>query len=176
VIGVLLKVVLGVLVIGAGVAVVATIVPTPTACTPDVTASSASDAVERWDAWASGPAPASVTFTEADATAVLREHIAGTDVPLVDPVVHFCSDGSVEVSFAASVGPVSAHGLATGTIAAASPLSIDVTSIQVGALPDALGQLVVGAIGDIAADASSLGLVGPVGAVEVTEGQVTVSQ
>ena len=93
-----------------------------------------------------------------------------------EPVVHFCADGTAQVSFTYPAGPVSIKGLATGAVEPTSPLSVTVTSIQVGGLPSAVTDPIVGSIRDIAADASSLGLVGPVESVVVTEGQAVISQ
>jgi len=173
-IGKVVAIVLGVVVIGVVVVGFLAVVPSPATCTPDVAVSATSDARSRWDAWAAAAAPASVTFTEADATAVLREQ--DRDLAIKDPVVHFCSDGTAQVSFTYPLGPLTIKGVATGTIGSMSPLSVTVTSIAVGGLPSAVTDPVVGSIKDVASQASSLGLAGPVKDVKVSQGQVTVSQ
>jgi hypothetical protein len=53
---------------------------------------------------------------------------------------------------------------------------VAVTSIAIGGLPSAVTDPLVGAIRDVASDASSLGLEGPVNSVQVSEGLVTVGQ
>jgi hypothetical protein len=176
-IGKVFGIVLGVVVIGVVVVGFLAVVPTPATCTPDVAASGgsvASDARSRWDAWTATSAPASVTFTEADATAILRDQ--NPDTAIKDPVVHFCSDGTAQVSFSYPLGPITIKGVATGTIGSMSPLSVTVTSIAIGGLPSAVTDPVVGSIRDIASQASSLGLAGPVKDVTVSRGQVTISQ
>jgi hypothetical protein len=173
-IGKVIGVVLGVVVVGVVVVGFLAIVPSPATCTPDVAASTASDARSRWEEWAAKAPPASVTFTEADATAVLRDQ--SPDIAIKDPVVHFCSDGTVQVSFTYPLGPVTVKGVATGTIGSMSPLSVTVTGIAIGGLPSAVTAPVVGSIKDVASKASSLGLAGPVKDVKVSRGQVTVSQ
>lgn len=173
-VGAIVKLVLGVVVIGGAVGVVATVVPTPSTCTPDAVATSAKDAQARWDAWAGGSGT-SVTFTEGDATAVLRDRL-GADTRLVDPVVHFCGDGTAQVSFGFKAGPATLHGVADGTISPTSPLSVKITTVRVGALPSALSDPVVNAVKGVATDAGSLGLAGPVKTVTVTRGQVVVAR
>jgi hypothetical protein len=173
-IGKVIGIVLGVVVVGVVVVGFLAIVPSPATCTPDVAASAASDARSRWEAWAATAAPASVTFTEADATAVLRDQNPG--LAIKDPVVHFCSDGTAQLSFTYPLGPVTIRGVATGTVESTSPLAVTVTSIAIGGLPTAVTDPIVGSIKDVAAQASSLGLTGPVKDVTVSRGQVTVSQ
>jgi hypothetical protein len=175
VIGTIVKLLLGVVVIGAVVVGVAAVVPSPSTCTADAPAGTAATAQAQWDAWASGTGGQSVTFTEGDATAVLRAHL-GTDTPLVDPVVHFCADGTAQVSFGFKAGPLTLHGAADGTISATSPLSVAVTSIRVGALPSAVSDPIVNTVKGVATDAGSLGLAGPVRTVTVTKGQVVVAK
>ncbi|MFN8630354.1 MAG: hypothetical protein U0838_08530 [Chloroflexota bacterium] len=173
-VGTIIKLVLGVVVIGAVGVGVAAVVPSPSTCTTDVAPGSASDAQAKWDGSANGSA-ASVTFTEADATAVLRSHL-GKDTPLADPVVHFCADGTAQVSFGIKAGPVTLHSVADGTISPTSPLSVKVTAIRVGALPTAISDPVVNAVKGVATDAGSLGLAGPVKSVTVTKGQAVVAK
>ena len=174
-IGTIVKIVLGVVVIGAAAVAVLTIVPTPSTCTPGTTVPATSNAQARWDAWAKASAPASVTFTEADASAVLRAHL-GSASPISDPVVHFCGDGTAQVSFGYKVGPATVKGVAEGTITATSPLTVDVAAIRVGGLPSSVTAPIVDTIKGIASDATSLGLAGPVKTVKVTTGQVVVTQ
>lgn len=173
-IGKVLAVVLGVVVVGVVVVGFLAVVPSPATCTPDAAVGSAEEARAKWDAWASAAAPATVTFTEGEATAVLRDQ--GTDLAISDPVVHFCADGTAQLSFTYALGPVPVKGVATGSVESTSPLSVTVTSIAVGGLPSAVTDPVIGSIKDVASEASSLGLVGPVNSVTVTEGQVTVGQ
>ncbi len=172
-IGTIIKIVLGVIVIGVVAVAVLSIVPTPSTCTPAATVPATSDAQARWDAWTKASAPSSVTFTEADASAVLRAHL-GTASPVSDPVVHFCGDGTAQVAFGYQVGPATVKGVAEGTISATSPLTVDVTAIRVGGLPSAVTAPVLSTIKGIASDAASLGLAGPVKAVKVSTGQVVV--
>lgn len=173
-VGKVIAVVLGVVVVGVVVVGFLAVVPSPSTCTPDVAAGDAADARARWDAWATSAAPATVTFTEADATATLRAN--APDLAIKDPVVHFCSDGTAQVSFTYPVGPITVKGVATGTVGSTSPLTVEVTSIAIGGLPSAVTDPVVGAVKDIAAKAASLGLEGPITGVSVSQGQVTVSQ
>lgn len=169
-----LALVVGVVVVGAAAVSVLLVVPSPSTCTPDAAVGSAAEARAKWEAWASAAPPATVTFTEGDATAVLRDQ--GRDLAITDPVVHFCADGTAQLSFSYALGPVPVKGVATGTVESTSPLSVTVTSIAIGGLPSAATDPFVGAIRDVASDASSLGLVGPVNSVQVSEGQVTVGQ
>ncbi len=173
-VGKVIALVLGIVIVGVVVVAFLAVVPSPATCTPDVAVGSVADARAKWDAWATKSPPASVTFTEADATAVLRDQ--AKDLAIEDPVVHFCSDGTVQLSFTYPAGPVSVKGVATGTVEASSPLSVTVGSIAIGGLPSAVTDPVVGAVKDVASQASSLGLVGPVNAVQVTAGQATISQ
>lgn len=174
-IGTIVKLILGVVVIGAVVVGVAAVVPSPSTCTAEATPGTAATAQAKWDAWAGGSGGSSVTFTEGDATAILRAHL-GTGTPLVDPVVHFCADGTAQVSFGFKAGPMTLRGAADGTISATSPLSVTVTSVRVGALPSAVSDPIVNAVKGVASDAGSLGLVGPVQTVTVTKGQVVVAK
>jgi hypothetical protein len=173
-IGKVLAIVFGVVVVGAVVVGFLAVVPSPSTCTPDVAAGSAAEARAKWDAWAASGPPSDVTFTEADATAILREQ--SPDLAIKDPVVHFCGDGTAQLSFSYPVGPVTVKGVATGTVGSTSPLSVGITSIAIGGLPSAMTEPVVGAVKDVAAKAASLGLEGPINAVSVSQGQVTVSQ
>ncbi len=174
-IGTIVKLVLGVVVIGAVAVGVAAVVPSPSTCTADAAPGVAATAQAKWDAWASGSGGQSVTFTEGDATAVLRAHL-GTGTPLVDPVVHFCDDGTAQVSFGFKAGPLTLHGAADGTISPASPLSVTVSSIRVGALPSAVSDPIANTVKGVATDAGSLGLAGPVKTVAVTKGQAVVAK
>jgi hypothetical protein len=169
-----LAVVVGVVVVGAATVSILLVVPSPSTCTPDADVGSAAEARAKWEAWASASPPATVTFTEGEATAVLRDQ--GRDLSITDPVVHFCADGTAQLSFTYALGPVPVKGVATGTVESASPLSVVVTSIAIGGLPSAATDPLVGAVKDVASEAASLGLVGPVNSVQVTEGQVTVGQ
>jgi hypothetical protein len=171
-IGKVLATVLGVVVVGVLVVGFLAVVPSPSTCTPDATAASAADARAKWDGWASSAPPATVTFTDAEATAIVREQ--SPDLAIKDPVVHFCGDGTAQLSFSYPVGPV--KGVATGTVASSSPLSVEITSIAIGGLPSAITEPVVGAVKDVVAEAASLGLEGPINGVSVSQGQVTVSQ
>ena len=173
-VGKVVALVLGVVVVGALVVAFLAVVPSPATCTPDVAVGSAADARAKWDAWAVKAPPASVTFTEADATAVLRDQ--AKDLAIKDPVVHFCSNGTVQLSFTYPAGPLSIKGVATGTVQATSPLTVTIDTIAIGGLPSAVTDPVVGAVKDVASQASSLGLVGPVHAVQVSAGQATISQ
>jgi hypothetical protein len=173
-IGKVLAIVFGVVVVGAVVVGFLAVVPSPSTCTPDVAAGSAADARAQWDAWAAAAPPSDVTFTEADATAILRER--SPDLAIKDPVVHFCGDGTAQLSFSYPIGPVTVKAVATGTVGSTSPLSVEITSIAIGGLPSAITEPVVGAVKDVAAKAASLGLEGPINAVSVSQGQVTVSQ
>ena len=173
-VGTIVKIVLGVAVVGVGVVAFLTFVPSPATCTPDAVSGSAVDARAKWDGWASSAPPATVTFTEAEATAIVREQ--SPNLAIKDPVVHFCGDGTAQLSFSYPVGPVTVKGTATGTVASTSPLSVEITSIAIGGLPSAITEPVVGAVKDIAAEAASLGLEGPIHQVSVSQGQVTVSQ
>jgi pectate lyase len=178
VIGTIVKLILGVVVIGAVVVGVAAVVPSPSTCTVDAPWGTAGTAQAKWDAWAGGSGGSggsSVTFAEGDATAILRAHL-GTTTPLVDLVVHFCADGTAQVSFGFKAGPMTLHGAADGTISATSPLSVAVTSVRVGALPSAVSDPIVNAVKGVATDAGSLGLAGPVKTVTVTKGQVVVAK
>jgi len=173
-IGKVLATVFGVVVVGVVVVGFLAVVPSPSTCTPDAVAGSAADARAKWDGWASSAPPATVMFTEAEATAILREQ--SPDLAIKDPVVHFCGDGTAQLSFSYPVGPVTVKGVATGTVASSSPLSVEITSIAIGGLPSAITAPVVGAVKDIAAQAASLGLEGPIDQVSVSQGQVAVSQ
>jgi len=169
----IIKIVLGVAVVGVVAVAVLSIVPTPATCTPGTSLAATSDAQARWDAWAKASAPVTVTFTEADATSVLRGHL-GAASPISDPVVHFCGDGTAQVEFGYKIGPATVKGVAEGTISATSPLTVDVTAIRVGGLPSSVTAPVVDTIKGIAKDAGSLGLAGPVKTVKVSTGQVVV--
>ena len=173
-IGKVVGIVLGVVVVGVVVVGFLAVVPSPATCTPDVAVAAASDALSRWDAWAAADPPASVTFTEADATAVLREQ--NTALAIKDPVVHFCSDGTAQLSFTYPLGPITIKGVAIGTVESISPLAVTVTSIAIGGLPSAVTDPVVGTVKDVVEQASSLGLAGPVKDVKIERGQVTVAQ
>ena len=175
-IGKVVALILGVVVIGVGVVGFMAIVPSPATCTPDATVAGTSDARNRWDAWAAKAPPASVTFTEADATAVLREQIQGQGLAIKDPVVHFCGDGTAQLSFTYQLGPVPIKGVAVGSVAATSPRGVTVSSIRIGGLPTAVTDPVVSAVKDVAAQAASLGLAGPVKVVKVSQGTATISQ
>ena len=112
--------------------------------------------------------------TTALSTAIVREQ--SPDLAIKDPVVHFCGDGTAQLSFSYPVGPVTVKGVAAGTVASSSPLSVQITSIAIGGLPSAITEPVVGAVKDVVAEAASLGLEGPINGVSVSQGQVTVSQ
>ena len=175
-IGRIVGLVLGVVVIGVVVVGFLAIVPTPATCTPDATVPATTDVQARWDAYAAAPPPATVTITEGEATALVQAQVQRENLAIKDPVVHFCSDGTAQLSFTYPVGPLSIKGVATGTVKTTSPVGVSVTSILVGGLPAAVTDPVVGAVKDIADKGSSLGLAGPVGSVQVSQGQVTVSQ
>ena len=175
-IGKVVALILGVVVIGVVVVGFMAIVPSPATCTPDAAVAGTSDARSRWDAWAAKAPPASVTFTEADATAVLREQIQGQGLAIKDPVVHFCGDGTAQLSFTYQLGPVPIKGVAVGSVAATSPRGVTVSSIRIGGLPTAVTDPVVSAVKDVAAQAASLGLAGPVKVVKVSQGTATISQ
>ena len=173
-IGKVVAVILGVVVIGVVVVGFLAFVPSPSTCTPDAAAGDAAGAEARWEAWTTAGAGSSVTFTEAEATAILRSR--RPDLAIKDPVVHFCGDGSVQLSFSYPLGPVAVKGVATGTIEATSPLSVTVESVAIGGLPSAATDAVLGSVKQVASDASSLGLAGPVKSVAITQGTATIGQ
>jgi hypothetical protein len=175
-IGLLVKLVLAVLLVGAGAAAVLTVTGSPAACTPDVQVPASAEAFARRQSFVDHRAPASVTSDEGDATAVLRDRLSGQGLPLRDPVVHFCKDGSAQVSFSAPAGPATIKALATGTVAATSPLWVQVTGIGLGGLPRAVTDPLGDALKDPTRDTTSLGLEGAVKTVVITEGKVRITK
>lgn len=173
--GALIKIILaGGVVVGAGVVMVA-VVPTPGACTTDVVLPEVTDVQAKWDSFVSGVAPDRVGFDEAEVTVTLRDALeTAGETGVSDVMVHFCGDGTAQLAFTYSVGPVPVHGLAKGTIPAGSPLRLVVDELVIGGLPTALTDPAVEAARDLIDRVTSFDLEGPIDRVEVLQGSVTV--
>jgi hypothetical protein len=155
-----------------GIALVA--VPTPNACTVDIAVPQVTDARARWDAFATAPAPASVTFDEGEATSELLTALGTETRPVEVRQVHFCADGTTQVAFDYPVGPITVHGLAIGSIPAASPLRFELDRIALGWVPPEVLAPLAGGVRDLVDEVSSFGLTGPVTSIAVEQGSITV--
>jgi hypothetical protein len=158
---------------GAGVVALA-VVPTPTACTPDVPLSNVSDVFTRWGTFVRGAPPQQVRIDEADATVALQAAIAGTDLPVSDVRVHFCADGKAQLAFTYRIGPVGVHGLAICTLPASSPLRLDIGRIIIGDVPAALTDPLVDRARRFLDPLTALSLTGPIDRVEIGAGALVI--
>jgi hypothetical protein len=173
-IGLLVRVVLAGAVLTAIALVGLAIVPAPGACTPDVAPTGGSDVFVRWAGFVRGAAPGQVRFSEAEVTAALEQTRASTNLPITDLHVHFCADGTAQLAFTYRWDPVSAHGLATGTIAAASPLHLQIAHLVVGGLPVAVTDPALDAVRAFLDPVTSLSLEGPIDRVEIIQGWIVI--
>jgi hypothetical protein len=174
VIGLLVRVVLAGAVVATVAVVGLAIVPTPRACTSDVAPPSVTDVFARWAGFVRGAAPAQVRFSEAEVTAALEETRAGADLPISDLHVHFCADGTAQLAFTYRWDPVSAHGLAIGTVPADSPLHLRIEHLVVGGLPTAVTDPALEAVRAFLDPVTSLSLEGPIDRVEIIEGWIVI--
>jgi hypothetical protein len=158
---------------GAGVAVLA-VSKTPEACTPDVALAKTNDVVTQWQAFVRAGAPDQIRFDEAEATAALQAAMSGADLPVSNVRVHFCADGTAELSFVYPLGPLAIHGLATATVPPSSPLHLDIGRVIIGAVPTALTDAVVGQFREFLDPLTALSLSGPIDRVEIVEGAIVI--
>jgi hypothetical protein len=172
--GLLIRIILaGAVVATVGVVGLA-VLPTPRPCTPDVALPVVTDVSARWNAFVHGAAPQQVRFDEAETTLTLQRALGGAELPVSDVRVHFCADGTAQLTFTYRWGPVSAHGLATGTLPATSPLRLSVGQVVIGDLPTAVTDPAVDAARELVDRVTSLSLAGPIDRVEVDAGSIVI--
>jgi hypothetical protein len=172
--GALIRLILVAAVLGGGAVVVLAVAQTPKACTPEVAPARTNDVITQWQAFVRAGAPDQIRFDEAEATAALQAAMTGADLPVTDVRVHFCADGTAQLSFAYRVGPFAAHGLASCTVPPSSPLRLHITRVVIGAVPTALTDPIVGQLSDFLDPLTALSLSGPIDRVEIVAGAIVV--
>jgi hypothetical protein len=131
---------------------------------------------ERWNSFSATAltGPATVTFSEEEATSRAQQYLNEKDIPLEQAQVYFCPDGRGQVK-----GKVNALGrditiLLTGTVdTTQNPPVIVIDDIEAGNLPSAVAETIVGDRLD-RNDVKVLDFGIPISAITVVDGQVTM--